>query len=48
MEIRICMIGLIGGIICAVLAWLTHAWYYEVGAILGVLLATFGSAYLDD
>ena len=48
MEFRVCMIGLISGIVCAMLAWLTHAWYYEVGAILGILLTAFGSAYLDN
>lgn len=47
LESRICGIGLAIGMISAVCAWCSHAWYFEVLAIIGILIAVFGYAYMD-
>lgn len=47
LECRICGIGLAIGIINAICAWCSHAWYFEVLAIIGILIAVFGYAYMN-
>jgi len=47
MEARLAAIGLIVGIISAVLAWCSHAWYFEVTTFISLCISVFGYAYMD-
>ena len=47
LEYRIAKIGLILAGICGVLAWITHAWYYELSAFICIGITVFGYAYMD-
>lgn len=47
LEYRITKIGLLLAIICGMLAWITHAWYYELFTFIGIITTVFGYAYMD-
>lgn len=47
METRLAVIGLMVGAISAILAWCSHAWYFEVITIISLCISVFGYAYMD-
>jgi hypothetical protein len=47
MEERLAVIGLIVGVISAILAWCSHAWYFEVITLISMCVSVFGYAYMD-
>lgn len=47
MEFRIAASGLLSAVVNAMLAWWTHAWYFEVLAIVSIGICIFGYAYMD-
>ena len=47
MEFRIAASGLLSAVINAMLAWCTHAWYFEVLAFVSICVCIFGYAYMD-
>lgn len=47
LEYRIAKIGLVLAGICSLLAWITHAWYYELSTFICIGITVFGYAYMD-
>ncbi len=47
MESKIAASGLFSAIANAMFAWCTHAWYFEVLAIVSICVCVFGYAYMD-
>ena len=47
MEERLAVIGLIVSAISAILAWCSHAWYFEVITLISMCVSVFGYAYMD-
>lgn len=47
MEARLAVIGMMVSIISAILAWCSHAWYFEVTTVISLCVSVFGYAYMD-
>ena len=47
LEIRVLIIGLIITVVCAVLSWCSHIWFYDIGVLIGIGTSVFGYAYMD-
>lgn len=47
MEARLAAIGLMVSVVSAVLAWCSHAWYFEVITLISMCISVFGYAYMD-
>ena len=47
LEYRIAKIGLVLTGICGILAWITHAWYYELLTFICISITVVGYAYMD-